>query len=74
MTMHGARCKKSIAESTETLQFVRQSAGDQVSSKVMSNYVPIEQLSQVVSSSGLLTFRQGPPMKVRLTVNAMLPF
>ena len=46
------RCKKNVAQYTETLQFLRQSAGEQVSSKVMSNYVPLEQLSQVVSSSG----------------------
>ena len=47
-----ARCKKNVAQYTETLQFLRQSAGEQVSSKVMGNYVPLEQLNQVVSSSG----------------------
>ena len=47
-----ARCKKNVAQYAETLQFLRQSAGEQVSSKVMSSYVPLEQLNQVVSSSG----------------------
>jgi hypothetical protein len=69
--MHVA--KRSVAQHTETRQFVRQSAGDHVSAKVMSNDVPIEPLHQVASNSGLLTFRQWPPMKVRLTVDAMLP-
>jgi hypothetical protein len=68
-----ARCKKSVTQHTETLHFVRQSAGDLVIAKVTSNYVPIEQLNQVMSSSGLLTFRQWPPMQVRLKVDAMLP-
>ena len=47
-----ARCKKDVAQYIETLQFVRQSAGEQVSSKVMSSYVSVEQLNQVVSSAG----------------------
>ena len=47
-----ARCKKNVMQYTEAVQFVRQSAGEQVSSKVMGNYVPLEQLNQVVSSSG----------------------
>lgn len=47
-----ARCKKNVAQYTETLQFLRQSAGEQVSTKIMNNYVPLEQLNQVVSSSG----------------------
>ena len=47
-----ARCRKNVAQYTETLQFVRQSAGEQLSAKVMSSYVPLEQLNQVVSSSG----------------------
>ena len=47
-----ARCKKDVTQYTETLQFVRQSAGEQVSAKVMSSYVPIDQLNQVVSSAG----------------------
>jgi beta-galactosidase/beta-glucuronidase len=47
-----ARCKKEVTQYTETLQFVRQSAGEQVSVKVMSSYVPIDQLNQVVSNSG----------------------
>jgi|688.fasta_scaffold358940_3 hypothetical protein len=53
-----ARCKKNVAQYTETLQFLRQSAGEQVSSKVMSSYVPLEQLNQVVSSSGHCTGEQ----------------
>ena len=47
-----ARCKKNVIQYTEALQFVRQSAGEQLSAKVMSSYVPLEQLNQVVSSSG----------------------
>lgn len=46
------RCKKNVAQYIETLQFVRQSAGDQLGAKVMSSYVPLDQLNQVVSSSG----------------------
>ena len=47
-----SRCKKEVIQYTETLQFVRQSAGEQVSAKVMSSYVPIDQLNQLVSSAG----------------------
>ena len=47
-----ARCKKDVVQYIETVQFLRQSAGEQVSAKVMSSYVPIEQLNQVVSSNG----------------------
>ena len=47
-----ARCKKSVNQYTETFQFLRQSAGEQMSAKVMSNYVSLEQLNQVVSNSG----------------------
>ena len=46
------RCKKEVTQYTETLQFVRQSAGEQVSAKVMSSYVPLDQLNQLVSSAG----------------------
>ena len=52
------RCKKNVAQYTQTLQFVRQSAGEQVSAKVMSNYVPLEQLNQVVNSSGFCAGEQ----------------
>jgi hypothetical protein len=31
------RCRKNVVQYTETLQFVRQSAGEQVSAKVMSS-------------------------------------
>ena len=48
-----ARCKKDVVRYIETVQFLRQSAGEQVSAKVMSSYVPIEQLNQVVSRNGL---------------------
>ena len=47
-----ARCRKNVAQYTETLQFVRQSTGEQLSAKVMSSYVPLEQLNQAVSSLG----------------------
>lgn len=47
-----ARCKKDVAQYTETLQFVRQSAGEQVNAKVMSQYVSLDQLNQVLSSAG----------------------
>ena len=53
-----ARCRKSVTQYTETLQFVLQSAGEQVSAKVMSSYVPLEQLNQVVSSSGVCAGEQ----------------
>ena len=53
-----ARCKKNVIQYTEALQFVRQSAGEQVSSKVMGNYVPLDQLNQVVSSSGFCAGEQ----------------
>ncbi len=46
------RCKKNVAQYAEALQFVRQSAGEQLGAKVMSNYVPLEQLNQVISNSG----------------------
>lgn len=52
------RCKKDVAQYTETVQFVRQSAGEQVSAKVMSNYVPLDQLNQVVASSGVCAAAQ----------------
>jgi hypothetical protein len=52
------RCKKNVVQYTETLQFVRQSAGEQVSAKVMSNYVPLEQLNQVVNTSGFCAGEQ----------------
>lgn len=45
-------CRKNVVQYTETLKFVRQSAGEQVSVNVMSSYVPLEQLNQVVSNSG----------------------
>ena len=47
-----ARCKKDVTQYTEAFQFLRQSAGEQLSTKVMSSYVPIDQLNQVVASSG----------------------
>ena len=47
-----ARCKKDVAQYIDTLQFVRQSAGEQLSSKVMTSYVSVDQLNQVVSSAG----------------------
>ena len=46
------RCKKEVAQYINALQFVRESAGDLVSAKVMRNYVGVEQLTQVVSKSG----------------------
>jgi hypothetical protein len=52
------RCKKNVAQYTETLQFLRQSAGEQVSAKVMSSYVPLEQLNQVVTNSGICAGEQ----------------
>ena len=47
-----ARCKKEVAQYVEVLQFVRQSAGDQLGDQVMKNYVGIEQLKQTAASSG----------------------
>ena len=52
------RCKKDVAQYTEALQFVRQSAGEQLSTKVMSNYVPLDQLNQVVATSGVCAAAQ----------------
>ena len=60
------RCKKNVTQYTETLRFLRQSAGEQVSSKVMGNYVPLEQLNQVVSSSGYCAGEQLPRDKKAL--------
>ena len=51
-SLDDARCKKEVAQYIDTLQFVRQSAGEMVSTKVMNNYVGVEQLTQVVSRSG----------------------
>ena len=47
-----ARCKKEVNQYIEALQFVRQSAGDEVGARVMNNYVAVGQLNQLVSSSG----------------------
>ena len=52
VNLDDARCKKEVAQYIDALQFVRQSAGDMVSTKVMNNYVGVEQLTQVVSRSG----------------------
>lgn len=52
VSIDDARCKKDVTQYAETLQFVRQSAGEQVSAKVMSSYVPIDQLNQVVGTAG----------------------
>ena len=47
-----ARCKKEVNQYVDVLQFVRQSAGEHVSAKVMNNYVPQNQLNQLISGSG----------------------
>ncbi|MES2942849.1 MAG: hypothetical protein V4772_08275 [Pseudomonadota bacterium] len=47
-----AQCKKEVTQYVDALQFVRQSAGDQMSDRVMKNYVGIEQLKQTVANSG----------------------
>ena len=52
------RCKRNVTQYIEALQFVHQSAGEQLSAKVMSNYVPLEQLNQVVSSMGYCSGEQ----------------
>lgn len=52
VNLDDTRCKKEVAQYIGALQFVRQSAGDSVSNKVMNNYVDVEQLTQVVSRSG----------------------
>ncbi len=52
------RCRKDVAQYTETLQFVRQSAGEQVSAKVIGNYIPLDQLNQVIASSGVCAAAQ----------------
>ena len=46
------RCKKEVNQYIEALQFVRQSAGEEVGARVMNNYVAVGQLNQLVSSSG----------------------
>ena len=51
-SLDDARCKKEVTQYRDALQFVRQSAGDKVSAKVMDNYVAMDQLNQLVSSSG----------------------
>ena len=52
------RCKRNVAQYTETLQFVRQSAGEQLGAKVMGNYVPLEQLNQMVNNAGYCAAEQ----------------
>ncbi len=47
-----ARCKKEVSQYIGAMQFVRQSAGDEMGARVMNNYVPVGQLNQLVSSSG----------------------
>ena len=47
-----ARCKREVSQYIEALQFVRQSAGDELGAKVMNNYVALGPLNQLVSSSG----------------------
>ena len=51
-TLDDARCKKEVAQYIDTLQWVKQSAGDMVSSKVMNNYVGMDRLTQAISSAG----------------------
>jgi len=46
------QCKKEVTQYVDALQFVRQSAGEQMSDKVMKNYVGIEQLKQTAANSG----------------------
>lgn len=52
VTLDDAQCKKEVTQYVDALQFVRQSAGDQISDKVMKNYVEIEQLKQTSANSG----------------------
>ena len=47
-----ARCKKEVTQYVGAMQFVRQSAGDEMGARVMNNYVPVVQLNQLVSSNG----------------------
>ncbi len=51
-SLDDARCKKEVSQYREALHFVRQSAGDQVSTRVMNNYVSVGQLDQLVADSG----------------------
>lgn len=50
--MDDSRCKKEVNQYIDALRFVRQSAGDQLSARVMNSYVDIDQLNQIVSSDG----------------------
>lgn len=50
--MDDARCKKEVNQYVEAVQFVSQSAGDEVGAKVMNNYVTVGQLNQLVSNNG----------------------
>lgn len=52
VALDDAQCKKEVTQYVDALQFVRQSAGDQMSDKVMKNYVGIEQLKQTAANSG----------------------
>ena len=47
-----ARCRKEVAQYKDALQFVRQSAGEQVGAKVMNNYVAMDQLDAMVFRGG----------------------
>ncbi len=45
-------CKKELAQYTETLRFLRSSAGEQIASRVASGYVSEAELDKVVAASG----------------------
>ena len=50
--LRDTRCKKEVTKYIDVLKFVRQSAGEMISAKVMVNYVDIDKLTQIVSTSG----------------------
>ena len=47
-----AQCKKEVTQYVNALQFVKQSAGEQMSNKVMKNYVSIDHLQQTAANAG----------------------
>ena len=48
-----ARCRKDVKDYLNALKFVRQSAGDQIGTRVANGYVSEEQLSRTANNQGV---------------------
>ena len=53
-----ARCKKEVMQYLDALQFVRQSAGESISAKVVGKYVQEDQLTMKINSTGYCSAAQ----------------